>query len=122
MCQAASGFTPRGVLNHCTLSRAHNLLNNEPSNELGWNALALTKWLGLGLALRVMVVVVEQDPLGLRQLSLKLISTRVVTKYGKLHYSMLIRVVESCTMVLIQQCIMLTEHGTPLEVLSMQQS
>ena len=69
-----------------------------------------------------MVVVVEQDALGLQQLSLKLISTRAVTKYGKLHYSMLIRVVESCTMVLIQQCIMLTEHGTPLEVLSMQQS
>ena len=65
MCQAASGFTPRGVLYHCALSRAHNLLNNESSNELGWNALALTKWLGLGLALRVMVVVVEQDMLGL---------------------------------------------------------
>ena len=47
-------------------------------------------------------VVVEQDALGLRQLSPKLISTHVITKYGKLHYSMLIRVVESCTMVLIQ--------------------
>ena len=34
MCQAASGFTPRGVLNHCALSRAHNLLNNMPSNVL----------------------------------------------------------------------------------------
>ena len=49
-----------------------------------------------------MVVVVEQDMLGLQQLSPKFISTRVITKYGKLHYSMLIRVVESCTMVLIQ--------------------
>ena len=49
-----------------------------------------------------MVKVEEQDALGLRQLSLKLISIRVITKYGKLHYSTLIRVVESCTMVLIQ--------------------
>ena len=49
-----------------------------------------------------MVVVVEQDALGLRQLSLKLISTCVITKYGKLHYSTLIRVVESCTIALIQ--------------------
>ena len=48
-------------------------------------------------------MVVEQDVLGLQQLSPKLISTRVITKYGKLHYSMLIRVVESCTMALIQQ-------------------
>ena len=44
----------------------------------------------------------EQDALGLRQLSPKLISTHVITKYGELHYSMLIRVVESCTMALIQ--------------------
>ena len=43
MCQAASGFTPRGVLNHCVLSRAYNLLNSVPSSELGRNALALTK-------------------------------------------------------------------------------
>ena len=35
MCQAASGFTPKGVLNHCALSRAHNLLNGVPSNVLG---------------------------------------------------------------------------------------
>ena len=35
MCQAASGFTPRGVLNHCALSRAYNLLNSMPSNVLG---------------------------------------------------------------------------------------
>ena len=35
MCQAASGFIPRGVLNHCALSRAHNLLNGVPSNVLG---------------------------------------------------------------------------------------
>ena len=35
MCQAASGFTPRGVLDHCMLSRAYNLLNGEPSNVLG---------------------------------------------------------------------------------------
>ena len=47
-------------------------------------------------------MVVEQDALGLQQLSLKLISTHVITKYGKLHYSTLIRVVESCTMALIQ--------------------
>ena len=50
-----------------------------PSSELGRNALALTKWLGLGLALRAMVVVVEQDALGLRQLSPKLISTCDIT-------------------------------------------
>ena len=53
-----------------------------------------------------MVEVEEQDALGLQQLSLKLISIHIVTKYGKLHYSTLIRVVESCTMVLIQ-------HGKP---------
>ena len=35
MCQAPSGFTPKGVLNHCILSRAHNLLNSVPSNVLG---------------------------------------------------------------------------------------
>ena len=35
MCQAASGFTPKGVLDHCTLSRTHNLLNGMPSNVLG---------------------------------------------------------------------------------------
>ena len=35
ICQAASGFTPKGVLNHCALSRAHNLLNGVPSNVLG---------------------------------------------------------------------------------------
>ena len=52
MCQAASGFTPKGVLDHCTLSRAHNLLNGMPSSELGRNALALTKLLGLGIALK----------------------------------------------------------------------
>ena len=103
MCQAASGFTPKGVLNHCALSRAHNLLNSVPSNVLGREWLALTKCWDLGWALRVMVEVEEQDALGLQQLSLKLISTRVITKYGKLHYSTLIRVVESCTMVLIQQ-------------------
>ena len=50
----------------------------------------------------------EQDALGLRQLSPKLISTRVITKYGELHYSMLIRVVESCTMALIQHIYKLT--------------
>ena len=44
MCQAASGFTPKGVLNHCTLSRAHNLLNGVPSNVLGRESLALTKY------------------------------------------------------------------------------
>ena len=55
-----------------------------------------------------MVVVVEQDVLGLQQLSPKLISTRVITKYGKLHYSTLIRVVESCTMALIQYSPMLS--------------
>ena len=55
-----------------------------------------------------MVKVAEQDALGLRQLSLKLISTHIITKYGKLHYSMLIRVVESCTMVLIQHFPMLS--------------
>ena len=55
-----------------------------------------------------MVKVREQDALGLQQLSPKLISTRVITKYGKLHYSMLIRVVESCTMVLIQHSPMLS--------------
>ena len=55
-----------------------------------------------------MVEVEEQDALGLRQPSLKLISTRVITKYGKLHYSMLIRVVESCIMVLIQHSPMLS--------------
>ena len=50
-----------------------------------------------------MVKVEEQDVLELQQLSLKLISTHIITKYGKLHYSTLIRVVESCTMALIQQ-------------------
>ena len=35
MCQAASGFTPKGVLDHCALSRAHNLLNGVPGNILG---------------------------------------------------------------------------------------
>ena len=59
-------------------------------------------------SLRAMIVVVEQDALGLRQLSPKLISTHVITKYGKLHYSTLIRVVESCTMVLIQHSLMLS--------------
>ena len=49
-----------------------------------------------------MVKVVEQDVLGLQQLSLKLICTCIITIYGKLHYSTLIRVVESCTMALIQ--------------------
>ena len=49
-----------------------------------------------------MVKVEEQDVLELRQLGPKLISTCIITKYGKLHYSTLIRVVESCTMVLIQ--------------------
>ena len=52
MCQAASGLTPKGLLNHCALSRAHNLLNSVPSSELGRNALALTKLLGLGVALK----------------------------------------------------------------------
>ena len=80
----------------------HQVLNSEPSNELGWNALALTKWLELGLALRAMAVVVEQDVLGLWQLSPKLICIRIIPKYGILHYSTLIRVVESYTMVLIQ--------------------
>ena len=28
------------------------MLNGKPSNELGWNVLALTKWLVLGLALK----------------------------------------------------------------------
>ena len=37
----------------------------------------------------------EQDAFRLQQLSPKLISTRVITKYGKLHYSTLIRVVET---------------------------
>ena len=49
-----------------------------------------------------MVKVEEQDALELQQLSPKLISTHITTKYGKLHYNILIRVVESCTMVLIQ--------------------
>ena len=49
-----------------------------------------------------MVKVEEQDALGLRQLSPKLISTCVITKYVKLHYSTLIRVVESYIMALIQ--------------------
>ena len=52
--------------------------------------------------------VAEQDALGLQQLSPKLISTGVITKYGKLHYSTLIRVVESCTMGLIQHSPMLS--------------
>ena len=52
MCQAASGFTPKGVLDHCILSGAHNLLNGVPSSELDRNALALTKLLGLGVALK----------------------------------------------------------------------
>ena len=56
------------------------MLNGKPSIELGWNALALTEWLILGLALRVMVVVGEQDALGLRQLSLKLICTCVIIR------------------------------------------
>ena len=86
---------------------ASSVLNSKPSNELGWNALALTKWLGLGLALRAMVVIVEEDALGLQQLSPKLISTCIITKYGKLHYGTLIRVVESCTMALIQHSPML---------------
>ena len=47
MCQAASRFTPRGVLDHCALSRAHNLLNGKSSNVLGRSALALTKSWGL---------------------------------------------------------------------------
>ena len=55
-----------------------------------------------------MVKVEEQDVLGLRQVSLKLISTCIITKYDELHYSMLIRVVESCTMVLIQHFPMLS--------------
>ena len=55
-----------------------------------------------------MVKVEAQDVLGLQQLSPKLISTHVITKYGKLHYSMLIRVVESCTMALIQHSSMLS--------------
>ena len=49
-----------------------------------------------------MVKVEEQDVLGLRQLSLKIICTHVIIKYGILHFSTLIRVVESCTMALIQ--------------------
>ena len=48
MCQAASGFTLRGVLDHYMLSRAHNLLNGMPSNVLGREALALTKYWDLG--------------------------------------------------------------------------
>ena len=103
MCQAASGFTPKGVLNHCALSRAHNLLNGMPSNILGRKWPGTYQAVGTWVALRVMVKVEEQDALGLQQLSPKLISTRIITKYGKLHYSTLIRVVESCTMVLIQQ-------------------
>ena len=63
---------------------------------------------GTWVALRVMVKVEEQDVLGLRQLSPKLISTCIITKYGKLHYSTLIRVVESCTMALIQHSPMLS--------------
>ena len=102
ICQAASGFNPRGVLNHCALSRAHNLLNGVPSSELGRNALALTKLLGLGVALKgdgessrtrcVRTPTAESK-----------ICTCIITKYGILHYSTLIRVVESCTMALIQQ-------------------
>ena len=62
-----------------------------------------------------MVEVEEQDALGLRQLSPKLISTCIITKYGKLHYSMLIRVVESCTMALIQQNLLQTSiRGIPI--------
>ena len=78
-------------------------MNSEPSDELGRKALALAKYWGLGIELlRAMVVIREQDALELQQLSPKLICTRVITIYGKLHYSTLIRVVESCTMVLIQ--------------------
>ena len=55
------------------------MLNGKPSSELGRDALALTKQLGLGLALRVMVVIVEHDALGLQQLSSKLISTCNIT-------------------------------------------
>ena len=42
MCQAASGFIPGEVLNHCTLSRAQNLLNSKPGSVLGRNSLTLT--------------------------------------------------------------------------------
>ena len=65
MCQAASEFIPRGVLNHCMLSGAHNLLNGMPSNILGKSALAFIKDWDLWLALRAMVVVGEQDALEL---------------------------------------------------------
>ena len=85
-----------------------SVLNGVPSNVLGREWLALIKYWDLGWALRAMVEVEEQDALGLWQLSPKLISTRVITKYGKLHYSMLIRVVESCIMVLIQHSPMLS--------------
>ena len=65
-------------------------------------------------------MVVEQDALGLQQLSLKLISTCIITKYGKIHYSTLIRVVESCTMVLIQHIILIAlnflDQCTPVAV------
>ena len=50
-------------------------------------------------------MVIEQDALGLQQLSLKLISICEITIYGILHYSMLIRIVESYIMVLIQHAI-----------------
>ena len=51
-----------------------------PSNVLSREALALTKHWGLGVELlRVMVVVREQDALGLQQLSPKLISTHIIT-------------------------------------------
>ena len=68
-----------------------------------------------------MVKVAEQDVLELQQLSPKFISTHVITKYGKLHYSTLIRVVESCTMALIQhmkpkKCMF---HTTEVDFLSM---
>ena len=55
-----------------------------------------------------MVKVEEQDVLELRQLGPKLISTCIITKYGELHYSTLIRVVESCIMALIQHSPMLS--------------
>ena len=55
------------------------MLNSKPSNELEWNALALTKGLVLVVALKATVKVVKQVALDLWQLSLKLISTYVIT-------------------------------------------
>ena len=45
--QAAREFISDGVLNHCMLSRAHNLLNGKPSDELvriDWHLPSVETW------------------------------------------------------------------------------